>query len=122
MKLWKLCLGVALFSNMLGSPSEAALVYTRDGRVFDGALKVEPSGLVLVMAESRSLMIPYEQIAGISFDGQPLFPAPRRAEESKLLNHDGLIWALVAAQVLATVTAFVTLLKPEPNSRGPSTP
>lgn len=93
------------------APAEAALVYTRDGRVFDGKLKVDPTGLVLAMAENRSLLIPYDQIVGISLDGQPIYPPPKRAEESRLLNSEPLVWALVAANAAAVLTVLVNLMR-----------
>ena len=96
------------------APADAALVYTRDGRTFDGKLRVEPTGLVLTPESGKALLIPYEQVVGISMDGQPLFPPPRRAEESKLLNSEPLLWALVAANVAAVLTVLVTLVRPAP--------
>lgn len=107
-------LGLVFCGGLCTQPADAALVYTRDGRVFDGTLKVEPKGLVLVTAEKRALMIPYDQVVGISLDGQPIFPAPRRAEDSKLFNHEGVVWTLVATQVIAAVSAIVLLLRPAP--------
>jgi hypothetical protein len=120
MKLLRMCLTFAMVFALFPAPADAALVYTRDGRVFDGTLKVESKGLVLVTPEKRSLLIPYEQIIGISLDGQPLFPAPRRAEESKFLNHDGVIWALVASQVVTALVALVMLVRPVPAAPGPA--
>jgi hypothetical protein len=96
----------------LAAPVDAALVYTRDGRTFDGKLRVEPTGLVLATEGGKSLLIPYEQVVGISMDGQPLFPPPQRAEESRLLNSDPLLWALVAANTAAVITVLVGLVRP----------
>ncbi|MEB3330349.1 MAG: hypothetical protein VKQ33_14080 [Candidatus Sericytochromatia bacterium] len=110
---WLLVGGVALAMVMgAGAPADAALVYTIDGRTFEGTLRVEPTGLVLAAEGGKSLIIPYAQVAGVSMDGQPLFPPPRRAEESLLLNSKPLVWALVAANAAAVLTVLVALVRP----------
>lgn len=100
----------ALTMTAFAPPAEAAIVYTRDGKVTHGALHVAGRGLV-VTVEGRTVTIPYDQVLGISMDGQALFPAPQRAEESKVLNNDWVLWTLVLANVATVVAAGFTVYR-----------
>jgi hypothetical protein len=99
----------ALLAFALAAPAEAALVYTRDGRTLEGDIRVEGAGLALRGADGKVQTLPYDQILGISLDDQPLFPPPRRAEESKYLNNDLLVWTAVGANLAAMCLAGLAI-------------
>ena len=91
------------------APADAAIVYTKDGKQLDGEIRVEGPGITIRSADGKLQNIAYDQVLGVSFDGQPLFPPPRRLEESKYLNNDLLVWSVVGANFAAMCLAGMAI-------------
>ena len=118
----KLVATLAIALAVLGpmaAPADAAIVYAKDGRSIEGALRVDPGGLA-VTTDGKTVLVPYDQVAGVSLDGVPLFPPPRRLEESSLLNNEWLMWAVVAANVAAAVTAGIAVYRTTTGNPSPA--
>ena len=101
----------AVMVTAAAAPADASLVYTRDGRVLDGDIRVEGPGLAVRTKDGKVQVVAYEQVLGISLDGMQLFPAPRRLEESKYLNNDLLVWSVVGANLAAMALAAMAIWK-----------
>lgn len=95
----------------LAAPAEAAVVYTKDGRTHDGNLRVEAASLVVVGADGRSQAVPYDQVLGVSLDGQPLFAPPARPASGQGFKADLLAWTLVLANLAAVGLAGVAIYR-----------
>lgn len=95
----------------LAAPAEAALVYTKEGRTYDGNLRVEAASLVVVGADGRSQTVPYDQVLGVSLDGQPLFAPPARPASGEGFKADLLAWTLVLANLAAVGLAGVAIYR-----------
>lgn len=95
----------------LATPAEAAIVYTKDGRAIDGNLRVENAALVVVAADGKAQTVPYDQVLGVSMDGQPLFAPPARPASGEGWKGDLLAWTLVLANVAAIGLAGVAVYR-----------
>lgn len=99
----------ALLVAAFAAPAKAAIVYTKDGKVLNGEIRVDGPGITIRSSDGKLQNVLYDQVLGVSFDGQPLFPAPRRAEESKYLNNDLLVWSVVGANLAAMCLAGMAI-------------
>lgn len=100
-----------LLACALAAPAEAALVYTKDGRTVDGDLRVEHAALVVVAADGKAQTVPYDQVLGVSLDGQPLFAPPARPASGEGWKGSLLAWTLVLANVAAVALAGVAVYR-----------
>ncbi len=100
-----------LLAAALAAPAEAALVYTKDGHTYDGNLRVEAASLVVVGADGRTQAVPYDQVLGVSLDGQPLFAPPARPRSGEGFKADLLAWTLVLANLAAVGLAGVAIYR-----------
>ena len=95
----------------LAAPAEAAVVYTKDGRTYDGALRVEAAALVVAAPDGKAQSIPYDQVLGVSLDGQPLFAPPARPASGEAFKADLVTWSVVLANLAAVGLAGVVLYR-----------
>ena len=95
----------------LAAPADAALVYTKDGRTLDGNLRVEAAALVVAGADGATQTVPYDQVLGVSLDGQPLFAPPARPTSGQGFKSDLLAWTLVLANLAAVGLAGVAIYR-----------
>jgi hypothetical protein len=104
-------LGSLILAAALAAPAEAALVYTKDGRTLDGALRVDAAALVVTGSDGKAQTVPYEQVLGIAFDGQPLFAPPARPAGGQGLKSDLLTWSVVVANLAALAVTGALLYR-----------
>jgi hypothetical protein len=50
-------------------------------------------------------------VRAISFSDEPIAYEQQRVEQSRLLNHEAVVWSLVAANVAAVVAAIVGVMR-----------
>lgn len=101
----------ALLVALLPLPAEAHQVVLKDGRTFDGAIRIEGEGVTITTADGKVESIPYAAVHGIALDGQPVYSTARNVEGSKLLNNDWLLWTAVGANVATMVVAGVMMYR-----------
>lgn len=102
------------------APADAAIVYKKDGTQLEGDIRIEGPGITVRLADGKLTNVAFDQVQGVSFDGQPLIPPPRRVEESKYLNNDLLVWSVVGANFAAMCLAGLAIWRatngvPNPN-------
>ncbi|MEB3223180.1 MAG: hypothetical protein VKS61_13980 [Candidatus Sericytochromatia bacterium] len=91
-------------------PAEAHIVYFKDGTVVRGTVALRESAVVISGAGAE-LSFPLSTVRAISFTDEPIAYEQQRVEESRVLNHDAVVWSLVAANVAAVVAALVGAMR-----------
>jgi hypothetical protein len=92
------------------SPAEAHIVYFKDGTVVRGAVTIRENAVVISGAGAE-LSFPLDTVRAISFSDEPIAYEQQRVEESRILNHDAVLWSIIAANVAAVVAALTGVVR-----------
>lgn len=106
-----LALFTAVAVTCFALPADAAIVYFKDGTVVRGAVAVKDASIT-VSGNGAEMSFPLASVRSISFTDEPIGYEQARAEDSKYLNNDALIWTAVAANLVAIAAAAAALLRP----------
>jgi hypothetical protein len=106
-----LALLTAVVVACVALPADAAIVYFKDGTVARGAIVVKDASIT-VKGPGTEMSFPLASVRSISFTDEPIAYEQARAEDSKYLNNDALVWTAVAANLVAIAAAAATLLRP----------
>ncbi|MEB3330348.1 MAG: hypothetical protein VKQ33_14075 [Candidatus Sericytochromatia bacterium] len=110
MRAWSTLLLMAALLVGPALPAHAHIVYFKDGTVVRGTVSLRENAVVISGAGAE-LSFPLSNVRAISFSDEPIVYEQQRAEDSRLLNHEAVVWSLVAANVAAAVAAVVGVMR-----------